>query len=1135
MAFRSREDSELNLILRCGASALALCAMAAATPASAQTAGTDPVENSAGQAQGSEDGAAPETRIADQTDVASPETSPEEDGAIVVTGIRQSLANAQNIKRNADTVVDAITAEDIGALPDRSVTEALQRVPGVAINRFAAGNDPDHFSVEGSGVVVRGLNFVRSEFNGRDTFSANNGRMLGFADVPAELLGSVEVYKNVTAEMIEGGLAGTVNLNTRVPFDNKGFHFGFGAELNYGDFKRDVTPVISGLISNTWDTEIGRFGLLGSVAYSQLKSRADGLGIQNFQTRDNTQVICANADDPAADICTRNPLPGMSLAYAPLGVRYTSQEYNRERLGIAGAAQWESNDRTMLLTAQFLRSDARSRWTEHTFAAGPDLAEYNTYPFGCLQSAGPADCPAGQFENYQYDDQGVFESGYITFPGSGWRAPDSGGTWRTPTGGVQHELATRGVDQTTVTTDYGLNFKWEPSDRWSVNLDGQYVKATTRNLDVSIMGATFADTELDLTGDIPRSTLHRPAFLSATWSGAQCGTRSAAMCTPNQRINGQDDAAFFSDPANYFWRSAMDHIEQSDGTEWAFKADVAYDFQDDIPGLRKIKFGARYADRDQTVRSSAYNWGALSEVWAGAGPVWFDQTDSANQEFFAFPNFFKGDTSGPVGGWYYAHNPVKTYGHMTDFARSIVGRWNAGGANQAGWTPLAVRSITRPDVIEGTPFRPNEINAMSEATKAAYVMLSFGSDDPVFAGITIDGNIGVRYVHTSSRSNGFITFPSPLFSGRPFSDDPDGAGPIEGTGVCDRRLIDPDEAGPLPPILSDPPSICALGQAGYAAAQQFSNAAAVEDIANSKYGHWLPSLNVKFGLTPQLLVRFGASKVLTRPETGYVRNFLSIGTDQNNGFRFTANAGNPFIRPATAKTFDLSLEWYFAKVGSLTGALFYKDINGFFFQNVLQREFTNNGVTQTIDVRGPDNYKGGGSVKGFEVAYQQTFDFLPGFLNGFGVNANYTFVKSKGVPNAMLSSADPGAGGPNAAPPVAGNLPLEGLSKHNYNLTAFYEKGPISLRASYSWRSKFLLTVRDVIHPFFPVYNDDSGQLDASAFYSVNDQIKVGIQAVNLNNNVTKTIQVFTADGKQGPRQYFTNDRRFSFILRGNF
>src|SRR3954467_14573271 len=91
--------------------------------------------------------------------------------------------------------------------------------------RRSGSNDPDHFSVEGSGVVIRGLSFVRSEFNGRDTFSTGvYGQAINFNDVPAELLGSVAVYKNATAEMIEGGLSGTVDLHTRLPFDNRGFH-----------------------------------------------------------------------------------------------------------------------------------------------------------------------------------------------------------------------------------------------------------------------------------------------------------------------------------------------------------------------------------------------------------------------------------------------------------------------------------------------------------------------------------------------------------------------------------------------------------------------------------------------------------------------------------------------------------------------------------------------------------------------------------------------------------------------------------------------------------------------------------------------------------------------------------------------
>jgi hypothetical protein len=100
---------------------------------------------------------------------------------------------------------------------------------------------------------------------------------------------------------------------------------------------------------------------------------------------------------------------------------------------------------------------------------------------------------------------------------------------------------------------------------------------------------------------------------------------------------------------------------------------------------------------------------------------------------------------------------------------------------------------------------------------------------------------------------------------------------------------------------------------------------------------------------------------------------------------------------------------------------------------------------------------------------------------------------------------------------------------------AFYERGPVSLRLAYNWRSRFLLTASDVIFPYFPIFNEATGQLDASAFFSITPQIKIGVQAVNLLNEVTKTDQQFTASGLVGPRSYFMNDRRFAFIIRGNF
>lgn len=209
---------------------------------------------------------------------------------IVVLGMKTSLENAQDIKREAATVKDVITASDIGALPDKSVTEALQRVPGVTIERFASSTDPNHFAAEGRGVVVRGLDKVRSEFNGRDSFSANTSGGLNFEDIPPELLGSVEVVKNQTADLIAGGISGTVNLITRKPFDSNERIVSFTAKASYGDMVDDIAPAFSGLFSDSWETGAGEFGFLLSVSESEFTAHGDGVAVENFYERSATQT-----------------------------------------------------------------------------------------------------------------------------------------------------------------------------------------------------------------------------------------------------------------------------------------------------------------------------------------------------------------------------------------------------------------------------------------------------------------------------------------------------------------------------------------------------------------------------------------------------------------------------------------------------------------------------------------------------------------------------------------------------------------------------------------------------------------------------------------------------------------------------
>ena len=248
---------------------------------------------------------------------------------IVTTGVRQSLQSAQDLKQNSAVIVDSVTAEDIGALPDRSVTETLQRVPGVSIHRFRAGRDPDHFSVEGSGLVVRGLTYVRSEVNGRDSFTANNGRGLSFADVPPELLAGVDVFKSPSANAVEGGISGTVNLRTRKPFDQGENIFAFSAESNYGDFIEKSSPTGSILGSYRWETEAGEFGILGSAVYSNVRSRADRFQISNFAERtlysSGDVLDTGGGETPVGEV------------YFPRGAVLGSQDFDHERYGYSAA------------------------------------------------------------------------------------------------------------------------------------------------------------------------------------------------------------------------------------------------------------------------------------------------------------------------------------------------------------------------------------------------------------------------------------------------------------------------------------------------------------------------------------------------------------------------------------------------------------------------------------------------------------------------------------------------------------------------------------------------------------------------------------------------------------------------------
>ncbi|MGQ8366207.1 TonB-dependent receptor [Glaciecola sp. 1036] len=386
-----------------------------------------------------------------QEQEAEPENT-EDTEVIEVKGLRSSIISAQMVKMNSNKIMDGISADDIGALPDRSVTETLQRVAGVAIDRYMSQGDPEHFSVEGNGVIVRGLTQVRSELNGRSTFSANGGRTLSFGDVPPELLAAVNVYKSPTADQIEGGLAGTIDLETRLPFHASEREFAFNISANYGDKVKDTTPAYSFLYSDTWDTDIGKIGFLADIAYSELSTRNDSMYVRPFFARDDIAGQEGNT------------------VYIPRGADWRSMNFNRERTGQYAAVQWEPAENHEL-TLTYFNSRYEMMWDEDAIFVSNDIT--------ALQAT----------EDSTYDANGAMLTGRVT--------QDSG---------IVMGSDIRVSREDSETNDIALEYEYT-GEAFNFSIQAQRVKATTEKLDSTVAVAVRVPyIDIDLSGSLPAIT-----------------------------------------------------------------------------------------------------------------------------------------------------------------------------------------------------------------------------------------------------------------------------------------------------------------------------------------------------------------------------------------------------------------------------------------------------------------------------------------------------------------------------------------------------------------------------------------------------------------------------------------------------
>jgi TonB-dependent receptor len=962
-----------------------------------------------------------------------------EDGtenAIVVTGRRAALQAAEQRKKNSEGIIDSVVADEAGKLPDNSITEVLQRVSGVSIVRFAALNDPDHFSIEGSGIQVRGLTGVASRLNGRDIFSANSGRSLLWGDVTPELMAAVDVYKAATADLIEGGTGGQIDLRTKLPFDfSGGWQVAGSAQTSYGDLARAWDYGGSAMVSNRWDTGIGEIGVLVDLAHSRLTSRSNFFRAEPYFRR---RLAGETAD-----------------VFIPGGYNYGDEEFQRDRTGIYAAVQWSPSD-DLDFTGIFFQSKYKNKNQSH-------FAQQVSQDLAVNRANSMFDRSGGLIKT-----EAMFLRDPNTFLPTGGRTTGSGGT--------------EGTLSESLTRDMSLEFDWNPGQGpLAIGGSYQHVKSTS-DLDrlAVFRDVPFPSTfSLDLTGDLPEVVL------------------------------GPQPEDSFSNPANYLWAAAMPHSERNRGTMDAANLDLEYTFENSF--FRSVKIGGRWSERRERDLNNGFTWSALGRGWNGSPQLSFANAAPGDVEFYAFDHFFHGDL--PV--------PANTLWPSVDLIRNT----NVDDLHQnppAGFCPDAFNCVSSGPLTESTYggarsrtggfLLPNDLREWRTESLSGYGLVRFGRDyEPGTIGFS--GNVGLRVVKTENESLGYIVQNSTSFI-------------RNGQVVTLANTVQPRGG-------------------------------------TRSFTRVLPSVNLQIEPHEDIKARAAFSRTMDLPTFEALRGSGTVGvtTTTNPGgsglpaifSNFTADTGNPFLAPTMSRNLDLSLEWYPKPGTTFHIAAFDKRITNLPIRSLALRDVTvyftptdtdpnNNSViigeetvtgsaTDTVNATVP------AKVRGVEVGGRTFFDTLPGIWGGFGIEANYTFI----------DSSNPGDLYRDIFGTIRNDAPLQGLSKHNANATLMYERGRVSARVAYSWRSKYLQSTNSngttptytyvpapgapgqSIQIALPVYGDAYGQVDAGFTFRWNDHISFSVEGANIFNATQRTLMGGYNNDAIYTRSWFQSDRRISF------
>jgi TonB-dependent receptor len=1002
---------------------------------------------------------------------------------VTVTGVRESQIRAIELKRLAPSIQDSISAESIGQLPDVTITDALQRITGVQINRDAG---------VGTSVDVRGLPQVGTMLNGEVFITPDqiDSQQPDFTTLPATLFNQVDVIKSATASQTESGISGALNLHTFRPWDlPHGFTYSYSVDGQRGDTTKKTGPEASGLISYNAD---GRWGLQISGDYSETTRTNSTEGLDQygviFHGENGYSAAAYNGflgawngaaipskivqnPDGSVDVNGDGKSNGVFMGSQDISLYDVSTQRKRKSANASFQADLGSG---FTMTSDYFYAH-QDQW-DRNFGIQFNSTNWQGATYVPMNSRDTGSTTLGQYNTPDDPNAASWVGSHIYTTSVYEKWP----------GDVESfsQVTRRGATAQNI----NLQFDFNNGGPFRGSVRGVRSTATQHFIETDV---NISDSDGCLWAD-PNSSLPCGTFVYPAQLGgnrvfnaigipqnsipitANLGGRNLTVSMPPAL------ASAFENPNGWTMKTleSTDDYDQTTAIT-ALRFDGHYDFNESF----HLNFGVRNSIR------SAENDGftLVTPVYGGIGATNPDGSPNATGCLVR-----------------YVGSDVILAGNATD---DTPNTWctagNAQGAFRAG--PLSSQQMS------STP--APLANAWRQYSNLLGSGINFWAIDPhamdnpeafwksLYPGTIRQAAPGITWDVFMKELSGYLQAD---FGGK--------LGEMPYSANVGVRVIHTDLQ--VTQLLAGDP-----GQYGTEAAS------AGTQVTSRSYTDVLPAINFALNMSDKLALRLSYSKNMMPLNLSQWGGGLQLGyslSETPDGPKFIVaqgtSTGNPNLDPWRSSNYGASLEYYINPTSMLGLELFYIDVHSFIINGHEQNCSLpdEDGVVRghCIEITTPVQGSGN-SIHGAEFDYRQGFTFLPGLLANTGMEFNFTYAPSN------TDETD-----------LAGHkIPFQDNSTESGNFILWYQDKRFQARVAYNYRSK--RAVEDSVGGIagLEMYEAPQKYLDASIAYKVSKYAELFVNGTNLTNEYQRYYLVWTDQ----PAHSNFSERAYTFGVRGQW